>query len=310
MRLKAKVYLGVDIGSREIRIIETTKNGICSKWAIETIPEGLLENDRIISEELLAKFIRRIMDLNRIKANRCSLCLPAHHIITRVISLPKMDAEILWENILFDIKDYLTKGLDDYIIDYRIMDVSDLNGVEVWNIMVVAILKEIAFPYIQMLKKAGLKPIYLDVPSNCLHKLLKMFSTHEKQLILDNGNLCLINIENYYSSIIILHNGNYFVDKTISFAFDTNLGQLIGEIVGVFRYFQNQVPEDNHLNNIILFGPKATSGNFIKDLSQEVGVDVSLYSEWISSVNLVAGGLKRNDLMVLGNAIGSTIRRL
>ena len=308
MVLKSKVPIGIDIDSHNIRIIKMGKHATFNQCIADSIPEGLMHEGRIVSEDVLARHIRGIMGLNKIKGRKCALCLPSQHVITKVIFLPKMDKAILMENIYYDLKEYLPLSLDKYIIDYKIMDVSVSNGIEHWSILTVAVLKEVALSYTKMLKKAGLKPIYFDTPSNCLHKLLINFASLERQSILNNGNVCLVDLGPYYSNIVIFHKGSYFVEKTV--LTQTDLRQVLDEILRVIRYYNNQVQSNSGLDNVVLFGEQTKSLDLMQLIKDNIKVDVALYTDWIESKEISSGGLEAQDLMVLGKAIGATIRRI
>lgn len=311
MVLKTKVSMGLDIDSNEIRIINADRNSICKRWVIESIPDSSSIRGRIISENLLGQYIKEIMNLHKISGKRCALCLPAHHVTTRMVTLPKMSKELIKGNIYYDIREYLPFDIENYMVDYRIINTLTVNEREYWNILIVAVLRETVLSYVTVLKKAGLKPMYLDVPVNCLQKLLVKYSDGDRQNFLREGNLCLIDLGLFYNEIIILQKGLYFVNKIIINNDDEiDLHQMKTEILGVIKYFISQISEDNKLDQIIIFGKEKVSTALQELLIQAWSNNVSLWTDWINYNYLFSDYMISEEVMSLGKAIGSTIRRI
>lgn len=306
--LDQKAIIGIDIGSSKIKMIRIDKKGMTNEWAINSIPKDLIVDNRIVSEELLAQHIKTIVKENRIRGKKCSLCLPSQHIITKVIALPIMDKKLLIDNIYYDMGEYLPLNLSKYLIDYKILKTSVINGVEYWNILVIAVLEKIILSYIRVLKKARLNPIYIDAPFNCLQKLLMDYSSNSGQSHFDSGNYCIIDAGYHSINIIIIHKGVYFADRTIPFR-GIALKEIIDEIMGVIRYFKNNVIANKQIDNIIMFGGGSMDDELTDELAQRTDIKIILYGDWLESNNIYFNGLGKEELMLMGNAIGSTIRR-
>jgi len=311
MILKPMVSIGLEIDSNRIKLIRMDNNSICKEWTIESIPNGLIARDRIISEDLLGQHIKEIIKIYKIREKRCALCLPAHHIAIKKITLPRMEKEILMENILYDIREYLPLKLDDYTVDYRIMNTSIVNDIEYWDIMVVAVLKEIISSYIRVLKKAGLKPIYIDIPFNCIEKLLIKFANDNQQRILKNKSLCLVDLGHYYIDITILQKGIYFANRTIvNEGEKTDLHQIKDEILGIIKYFNNQAIDNNELNHVIIVGEEEEIWDLLKLLKQDSKSNITLWTDWININALFSHFCPDKKIISLSKAIGSTLRRI
>lgn len=319
MDFEQKNIIGIDIGSSQIKIINMDKNGRPKGKAIVPISDGQEINQRASSEDLLARKIMETIKKSKIRGKRCSLCLPSHNLVSKVILLPKMDTDVLKENIYYDMEDYLPLGLENYIIDFITINTSQLKGVQYYHILVTAILKEISLSYFRILKKAGLRPVYFDIPSNALQKLLMSLPCLNRQLTLIDSNICLIDAGANYTNIIIFNRGNYFVDKTISLGvkditseIENNseakiyMRQVTSEVKEVIRYFKNHISKDSRLDNIILLGGGSTLVGFSEYLRNETGIDVNLLSIWTDTI---FKDFSKEEFVLMAKAIGSTIRR-
>lgn len=319
MGFARKNIIGVDIGSYQIKLIEMDRWGMPSKGALVPIPKELEGSQAALPEDYLAQEIKVAMEKNKIKGKRCSLCLSSQHIISKVVLLPSMGEELMKENIYYDIEGYLPLELDDYMIDYVTMKTSMRNGTEYRHILATAVLKKVVFSHINVLRKAGIKPIYVDIPSNCIQKLLINLSPLDRQPALREGNLCLIDSGAHYTNITILNKGNYFVDKTIPLGSETISSKagnyqeakiyyqkVVEEAMEVIRYFIIHTPDHKILDNLILLGGGAMLQGFSKYLKDGTGIDVTLFSHWMKPS---FDNLGKEELLLMGNAIGSTIRR-
>ncbi|HZJ57324.1 MAG TPA: pilus assembly protein PilM [Clostridia bacterium] len=342
MELRQKKIIGLDIGTRNIKVIGMNRTGVCGKWSIGSIPQGLVSSHGILAEDLLAGEIRDLIKENEIRGRRCSFCLPSQHVITRSVFHPSMDSDVLIENIRYDMEDYLPLDADEYYIDYRITKTVIINGREHWHILITAAPKKIVLSYLRVLKMAGLNPIYIDVPSNCLEKLLISTTPKTDLSNENNGNLCIVDIGCLSINIIIFSGGRYFIDKTFSLedgvvspvnqrgsngtghssdnlpndinpAIKQTQSKLVhigDEIIKTIRYYENQMSGDAPINEIILLGGGSLIPGLPGSLMKNIGISVITFSDWMDRKKTGGiSGLTGTDLMLMGNAIGSTIRR-
>ena len=91
MILKSKVSLGLDIDSNKIKLVRIN-NSSSNNWIIESIPNGLIARDRILSEKLLGQHIKEIIKLYKIREKRCAIAyLPLFN--GKSLYSPKMSKE-------------------------------------------------------------------------------------------------------------------------------------------------------------------------------------------------------------------------
>lgn len=114
--------IGIDIGSSTIKIVRMKKNNRISRFGIETIPEGMMNQGRIEAPKQLAELIRNMLKKYRIRGRRCSLCLTGSEIIVRELKLPEMSDSQIIENIKHEITSFLPLNHDEYCIDYKVLE--------------------------------------------------------------------------------------------------------------------------------------------------------------------------------------------
>jgi type IV pilus assembly protein PilM len=341
MGLRQKSIIGLDIGTGNIKLIKKDRKGSGEKCVISYTPQGLVSNRGIISEDLLANEITRLIREHGITGRRCSLCLSSQHVISRTVFLPFMEKNMLLENIRYDIEDFLPLDPDEYFIDYRIMKTVTINGIKHWHVLITAVLRNTILSYIRVLNRAGLKPIYIDVPHNCLEKFINS-TIIGMEPVGNRGDFCIVDIGFTTINIILFSGGYYFVDNTAFLERDSTtsdyqndgnglgrsqdntirdvtatvnqnqrwLIQVEDEVTRTLRYYRNQIPGNAPINEIILLGGGSLTPNLAGYLRESTGLPVTRFSSWVEKNR--SGNIKDlsgEELMIMGKAIGSTIRR-
>lgn len=210
--LKSNIPLvGVDIGSGYIKIVQI-KNDKIIRSGIKAIPEGLINQGRVIEVTQLSKFIKEVMKENKISGSQCSLCINGSEVIVRELKLPEMAQEQILDNIKHEITSYLPIKQEEYCIDYKILEYiqpADGQGGKL-RIMVAAAPGSMVQAYIDALKMAKLKITYVDVAPNIMGKLAKKITRG------DAGNIGFLDFGASSTNFTVTKQGNYILHKTIT----------------------------------------------------------------------------------------------
>jgi type IV pilus assembly protein PilM len=215
LQKKQSPMIGIDIGSNYIKIVQM-KNYRLNKLGVSEIPEGIINQGRIEALDPLVEVIKRTMKSNKIKGKECALCLSTNELIVRELKMPEMGESQIMDNIRHEITSFLPLNHDEYCIDYKILDYKKAEGTDSGELrlLVAAVPNTVVRTYINTLKKAGLKVVYVDVLPSIAGKLCKWISIQKGTAILNN--FCMIDFGARTTQIIILKNGNYFIHKIIS----------------------------------------------------------------------------------------------
>ena len=160
--------IGVDITEQEIRLAQLMSNKN-NDWVLENFfvtPLQLPEGKKILdNEDLVADTLKGALEKSKINVSNVALAIPVTNAIIRVVEAPLMtDDEIanaietnsLWENLI-----QLTDSLDDYSVFHQI--ISRNNETNKMDILFVASKLEDVKSYTDIIKKAGLNPVIIDV---------------------------------------------------------------------------------------------------------------------------------------------------
>ncbi len=263
LRPKRKV-LSMDIGAHKIKIVEgsNTKNGIQINnfLSIET-PEGSLRDGIILDKDLMHYVISEELRNKKIKTKDVYLTINSSKIVTREIVIPKVEYDEIDKILKYQIEDYLPINVDDYIIQFKIIEGINADDIEKLRILVIAIQKNIIDDYYELVRNLNLNPIVLDYQPNSISKLLKYNSVVNNTFPLQNLTIASIDIGYDSTKISIIKNGNVLVTKIVEIAGkyidesilnlncnDENLGEIKNKIINISHSYDNKSNDENILS--------------------------------------------------------------
>ena len=190
--MSEKTCLGIDIGNNRAKIA-VKKGGVVRRLLVDTVPDGLMKDNHIVSYDAMGDFLRELLKKNRISIKNAHLCMPIHEIYIRNVTLPMMSVQQLKVNLPYEFHDYITEDMGKYIYDYAVLP--DLEGDGMLHLEAVAASKALVSSHQQMAKRAHIKLTSIE-PANVplyhfLEERIKAASEGEAPqdfAILDLGN--------------------------------------------------------------------------------------------------------------------------
>ncbi|MDX9817720.1 MAG: type IV pilus assembly protein PilM [Desulfococcus multivorans] len=187
---KKKNIIGIDIGSRTIKVAEVEENKkgrTIRKFGMIDIAPGLIEEGAVKNPQAVAYLIRQLFNSQKIKANNVAVSIGGYSTIVKNISVPVMDEAQLQEMIQFEAEQYIPFDINDVNLDFQIIGENDINPNQM-NVLLVAAKKEMINDYVNLVQMAGLNPCIIDVDAFALQNIYEI--NYE-----DNGeNVALIDI--------------------------------------------------------------------------------------------------------------------
>jgi len=254
----------MDIGAHKIKIVEgsNTKNGIQINnfLSIET-PEGSLRDGIILDKDLMHYVISEELRNKKIKTKDVYLTINSSKIVTREIVIPKVEYDEIDKILKYQIEDYLPINVNDYIIQFKIIEGINADDIEKLRILVIAIQKNIIDDYYELVRNLNLNPIVLDYQPNSISKLLKYNSVVNNTFPLQNLTIASIDIGYDSTKISIIKNGNVLVTKIVEIAGkyidesilnlncnDENLGEIKNKIININHSYDDKSNDENILS--------------------------------------------------------------
>jgi len=207
---KSKNVIAFDMGTSSIKIVEGKfyKDKLSIDKLIEIpTPEGVISDGEILNAQRLKDEIAFALKENGIKTKEAICTTNSSLIINREVIIPKVEDEEMETVIRYEIQQYLPINLDNYIVQYTVLDeiLSDTGAKLKLN--VISYPEKIAKNYYNLLLDLDLKPYALDVNYNAINKLSNYgeMAKNEGQVV--GGTVAFIDMGATSVNVTIFKNG-------------------------------------------------------------------------------------------------------
>jgi len=192
LSLKPKAF-GLDISDLSLKVIqlERKREGFdLASFGETQIKPGIIKGGEIKDEDGLAKIIKKAITGvkgKKIKTKYVIASLPEEKAFLQVIQMPRMLEEDLKSAVIFEAENYIPLPIEDVYLDSQIV-LPVKNHLDHYDILIAALPKRTVDPYLSSLKKAGLKPLALEIESLAVARaLIKDEVTVSPVLLIDLG---------------------------------------------------------------------------------------------------------------------------
>lgn len=219
MSINEKELLSFDIGAHSIKILVGKRDKdmiLLDKASTVPIPADVYQDGQIQDMQKLKDVIEVTLQTNKIRTKSVVCTLESSSIITREIVLPLVKAQELREMIGYEIQQYLPIELDQYIIQYRLLEELKEGGAKHANILVAALPRLIVEKYLSLLESLNMKPVALDIHSNAVTKLLDTAHQINKGETIANKTIAVIDIGHQQMNVTLIDNGNFKFNRLLN----------------------------------------------------------------------------------------------
>jgi len=196
-RLFAKKFLGIDIGTTSIKMVELEDAGRGLALAnygqidlnlVENQESGIEERGRAMADfsaAEIAEMIRAVMAEAKIKTRQCALSIPDFLTFFTSFFLPPMTEKEIGAAVMFEARQHIPLPIDSVTVDWQLIG-GGFGKPEKMEIAVTAMPNEIIAKYKEIAQKANLQMMLMEAEAFGLAKAL--ISEDEA------GAVCLIDI--------------------------------------------------------------------------------------------------------------------
>jgi type IV pilus assembly protein PilM len=201
---KQNIFLGIDIGTTSIKLVELQKTkqkieltnyGILEKYGhLERINDAIQTNSFKLLEESTALLLRQLIEKSKIKNQKTYMALPSFSGFVSIMELPEMSNKELAKAVNFQAGQYIPMPLQETTLDWQIIE--RVNNKVI--ILLMAVPTDIVKRYVQSaeLAKINLKGLELETVA-----IARLLGKKEK------GVVALVDIGGRSTSINIMENG-------------------------------------------------------------------------------------------------------
>ena len=211
--MSEKTCLGIDIGNNRAKIA-VKKGGVVRRLLVDSVPDGIMKDNHIISYDAMGDFLRELLKKNHIAIKKAHLCMPIHEVYLRNVALPMMNVQQLKVNLPYEFHDYITEDMGNYIYDYAVLP--DREGDGQLHLIACAASKTLISSHQQMAKRAKIRLESIEPANVALFRYLESRikavpegEPAQDYAILDLGNTSI--------KIHFFTKGNYEVTRSMDF---------------------------------------------------------------------------------------------
>jgi len=311
-------YLGIDIGSTSIKIVELKKE----RGELRLLTYGFSENisdltrdDGRENAEYLAKIINKICAEAGALSRNAVAALPTFSVFSSIINLPNINQKEISSAVHWEAKKVIPLPLEEMVLDWKTIsnpstDEGEKNKKNNINVLLTGAPKTLVKKYISIFKEAQINLLSLETETFSLIRSLLGNDKTTVMLVEIGANTTDISIIN--RSIPILNRsmdiGGFTITKAISnnlnigikraeqFKYDlgiTSMGldnevvpqtiiDTISPVINEIKYMLNLYQNKNNkrIEKIVLSGGSSLLPNFINYLSKVLDVNVIIGDPW------------------------------
>jgi len=228
-KLWNKDILSIDIGSHSIKLLvgKNDKGNISISKAvtIETPTDSYYDGE-IINMLSIKEVIKEALHNNKIRAAKTVCTLESSSVIAREIDMPSVKPEQMKSMLEFEIEQYLPIEIDEYIIQYKMLEEFKFEGIDKTRVLVTALPKKIAGDYYSLVESLGLSPVSLDLHSNVVDKVFGENLNVNNLADFSNKTIAVIDLGHSQINIIMIEKGIFKFNRLLKMGgrdIDTNI---------------------------------------------------------------------------------------
>ncbi|EKE05791.1 MAG: Type IV pilus assembly protein PilM [uncultured bacterium] len=166
--------LGIDIGSKSIKVIELTKSG--EAWLLKSsgaVGYTGVSPDKAVNESdftSIAEVLKKIIKQIGITTKDVNISLPEALAFTRVIKFPMLSDEEVSSAVKWEAEQYIPIPVNEAVVQYTILEKNQEKAFV--SVLLVAAPKVVVEKYVKIIKLAGLIPVSAETELTALSRSL------------------------------------------------------------------------------------------------------------------------------------------
>lgn len=238
--------VGLDIGSSTIKLVELIQNSAglhllsaglvdnpVKEWKEKNIPEA---------EDAIAEAIKDAYKKFKIKGKSAAIALGSSDIIFDYLKFPPLAEKELASAVKLEAEQRISSDINEFNIDYKRLGVKDEKGQE--SILLVAVPKDITSEKVNIIEKAGLEPLIMDVEPLALLNCIMALEDESRK---ENESIGILNIGSTVTNLGIISKDNFPTIRNMSFGGDRLSDFIMREAKVSFKEAENLKKEPGKL---------------------------------------------------------------
>lgn len=217
---KKKSFLGIDIGSANIKIAQIShKDGFVldTYGMVNSVPSlGGKGGSEAIGQ--MANILKALLDKASVSTKRCAISFPNSSVFTSVIELPAMKDAELSSAVEFEAKKYVPLALSEVDLSWTPINSVNENPQEKTRVLLTAVPKQVTQDYMKVFALAGLEPEVGEIEALAL---IRSLIGNEPM------NCVIIDIGARTTGLNFIENGFLRLSRNLNIGGDTITGKIV-----------------------------------------------------------------------------------
>ncbi|MCK4234109.1 type IV pilus assembly protein PilM [candidate division WOR-3 bacterium] len=210
---KKKSVVGLDIGSSQIKVVESTgypkATKILTVGIAPLLPDAIVDGE-VMDREVVIDTIKTLFEKYKIQARDVATSISGRGVIVKKIKMDKMKRAEVSEQIRWEAEQYVPFDIDNVSLAFEIVN-PDTGGGQM-EVLLVAAKSEVVNSYVSLIKEIGLNPVVLDISAFAIQNIYDF-----NYPVLPNKLISLISIGAEITNIsFIINNINHFTRDVFS----------------------------------------------------------------------------------------------
>ena len=181
---KVQSYLGIDLGSSSIKMVELSNEKGRPRLLTYGYSEhsaDIIRGDSAQNKEIAVSYLKQILSAAKASSKTVVAALPTFAVFSSVIDLPQMDKKELVSAVQWEAKKFVPMPLEEMILDWKILSgevtryfapVNNRGSIGGMKILLTAAPKQLVQRYVEIFKASGLQLASLETESFALERAL------------------------------------------------------------------------------------------------------------------------------------------
>jgi len=261
---KKRSYLGVDIGTASIKVVELEAGSnhnprLVTYGRAEQTSADLTKVDAERDLERITTTLKEVCRQAHTTSNQAIAALPTFAVFSSVISLPQMSDRELKAAISWEARKFVPLPIEEMILDFKVLsrapNIGDEEGKDM-RVLLTAAPQNVVKKYLEIFKGAGIELLSLETEAFALERSL-VGGSREVVMVVDMGDVT--------TNICVIDNGIPILNRSVDIG-GLTLTKAIAHSLNIDIKRAEQFKRD-----VGLTASASTAGNIPKTIEATIG---------------------------------------
>lgn len=266
--------LSIEITPANIRILEMTSKGkgkiIIHNFFEKELQSEIFDNGKIVEMELLKNQVNDILNEEGFKSSGVVFTLDSSLVVSRDLMMPVVNDNELENMIRFEIEQYLPINLDEYVIQYKKMELIEEGGEKKTRMNVSALPKNIVENYLELARGCELEPLALDLNFNAIAKVAEVIKSSTNIDL--SGTIATVDVKKESLSIYIFKDGVLKMNRYFPSDWGMMEKEQVLESIRGFAEMYSNVNQGDIISKIYFYGEEVDIEYFREAIDKEISI--------------------------------------